>query len=91
MTDKPKVEGGLTVNAYAVFSRALEEGIAQGWQRSFKHTDSPTAEHVKEQIREGVMNAVCEFFDFRKSPLHFWKTIPEQKRHGVKVALRLSS
>jgi hypothetical protein len=58
------VRGRLRVQAYPVFSRALEEGIQIGWNRAHKHTDKPDEQTVQEEIHTAVMNSVCEMFDF---------------------------
>ena len=54
------------VRAFDVFQRAVEEGIAYGWQRAHKHTDTPSEEDVKESIEAGVLNAVGEYFEFEE-------------------------
>ena len=62
--DKAVVTGGMRVRAYEVFRRAVEEGVAYGWHRAHKHTDTPNEEHVKDEIVTRVLNEVCEYFDF---------------------------
>ena len=61
---KSEVAGSMKVNAYVVLCRALEEGIAVGWNRAHKHTASPTEEAIKDSIENEVLNAICEFFKF---------------------------
>lgn len=61
---KIKIANGITVDAYAVLSRAVEEGVRYGWDRSHKHTDTPTPTDIQDQITNAVMNAVCEYFKF---------------------------
>lgn len=57
---------------YLILERAVEEGIAHGWRRGFKHqpTDPPEgcADAVREALREEVLNAICEVFDFEAPP-----------------------
>lgn len=53
---KPKV--------YNLLSLAIEEGIAHGYQRAFKHNDSPQEQEILNTIHIEVMNALCEYFDF---------------------------
>lgn len=61
---KRTVTGGLRVRAYDVLRRAIEEGVEYGWRRAHKHTDTPDAEAIKDQIVTGILNEVCEYFDF---------------------------
>ncbi len=58
------VTGGLRVRAYEVLRRAVEEGIDYGWMRAHKHTDKPDEAAVKDEILQGILNEVCEYFDF---------------------------
>ncbi len=62
--EKASVTGGMRVRAYEVLHRAVEEGVAYGWRRAPKHTDEPPEEQIKDEIVSGIMNAVCEYFDF---------------------------
>jgi hypothetical protein len=64
MRAKRPVRGGMKVRAYPVLCRAVEEGVAYGWQRAHKHIDTPDAETLKEQIVTAVLNEVCQYFDF---------------------------
>jgi hypothetical protein len=54
----------MKVRAYSVLSRAVEEGVEYGWRRAHKHTETPDPETIKDQIMTGVMNEICEYFDF---------------------------
>lgn len=54
----------MRVRTYEVFRRAVEEGVEYGWRRAHKHTDTPAPEHMKEQLINEVLNAVCECFTF---------------------------
>jgi hypothetical protein len=54
----------VSVKVYEVIRRAVEEGVAYGYQRAFKHTDTPSEETIKEQIEHAVMNAVSEVIDY---------------------------
>lgn len=51
-------------NAYAVLERAVEEGLAYGWQRAHKHTDKPSEDTIRCAIAEAVMNAIGEVMMF---------------------------
>lgn len=48
---------------YAVLDRAVEEGVAYGWVRAHKHTDSPTKDELLAHIEQAVMTEICEWFD----------------------------
>jgi predicted Zn-dependent protease with MMP-like domain len=49
---------------YKVLGRAIEDGVAIGYRRAFKHDDNPSEEHVIETIRNEVMNEIAEWFTF---------------------------
>lgn len=53
-----------TIKAYAVIARAVEEGLACGWRRAHKHTDTPDGAHVLEQMEMAVMSALDEVLEF---------------------------
>ena len=61
---KRPVHGGMKVRAYDVLRRAVEEGAAYGWRRAHKHTDTPGENAIVDQIVRGVLNEVCDYFDF---------------------------
>ena len=61
---KEKITGTLRINAYAVLSRAVEEGVAFGYRRAHKHTDKPDEEALAQAIGQAVMDAISEVFDF---------------------------
>lgn len=61
---KATVSGGMRVRAYEVLRRAIEEGVAYGWRRAHKHTDTPGEETIRDEIVTGILNEVCEYFDF---------------------------
>lgn len=55
---------GLVTKAWPVFTRALEDGIRCGLQRSHKHTDNPSDEDIERSIYDAVVSEICEVFDF---------------------------
>ncbi len=59
-----RVRGGMTVRAYEVLRRAIEEGIDYGWRRAHKHTDAPGEAAIKDEVLQGILNEVCEVFAF---------------------------
>jgi hypothetical protein len=64
MRAKRRVRGGMKIRPYPVLCRAVEEGVAYGWQRAHKHVDAPDAETIEEQIVTAVLNEICQYFDF---------------------------
>jgi hypothetical protein len=58
----------MVVRAYPIMCRCIEEGIAYGWARAHKHTDKPHEQAIKDEIADGVINAICEYFDFPEVP-----------------------
>lgn len=54
----------MKVDAYAVLSRAVDEGLQYGWNRAHKHTDKPSKEALLESLEREVMNSICEVFSF---------------------------
>jgi len=53
----------MKVKVYNILDRAIEEGVAYGYNRAYKHTDTPTPEQVMREIETAVMNEICEVFD----------------------------
>jgi len=54
----------LKVNIYNVLEECIKIGIDGGINRSFKHTDDPSHEYIKEQVLHYIMLQVCEKFKF---------------------------
>lgn len=52
------------VNTYKLLSECVNRGIGRGIDRSYKHTDTPSEEYIKEQIEHYVMLEISEYFDF---------------------------
>lgn len=48
------------LDTWAIISRAVEEGVAYGWRRAHKHTDTPTEDAVTAEIEQAVMSALSE-------------------------------
>lgn len=51
--------------SYELLDRCIEDGVAYGWQRAHKHTDTPDAQRVKDEIVNAVMNEICAWFEFK--------------------------
>jgi hypothetical protein len=62
----------MRLNAYAIVSEALEDGLAYGIRRLFKHGDGPLGEDQllerKDTLHMALMNALCEVIDFDPEP-----------------------
>lgn len=64
------VEDGLRVRvrAYDVVRRAVDEGVAYGVRRAFKHSATPPTEAeidaIRQAVEDAVMNELCEVIDF---------------------------
>jgi len=48
----------------SVLELALEQGIARGYRRAFKHNENPAEGAILEHIQEQVMESLYEWFDF---------------------------
>lgn len=64
--DSPKAEVSVPVKVrlYPLLERAVEEGIALGWNRAHKHADTPNEARIKEEIERAIMSELSELFDF---------------------------
>lgn len=49
--------------AYDILDRAVEEGVAYGYMRAYKH-GTPNEHTLKEAVHSAVMSAICEVLDF---------------------------
>jgi hypothetical protein len=54
----PKV--ALKPDVYRVVARAVEEGVAYGYERAHKYDDKPSEETIQDQIEQAVMAALSE-------------------------------
>jgi hypothetical protein len=57
---KVQVKPYIRINAYEIVSRAVEDGVAYGYNRAHKHTDKPTEDSLKAEIENAVMNELSE-------------------------------
>lgn len=70
VTDAPMPEAATKraklppADPYRLMSEAVERGVAYGWRRAHKHTDSPTDDAGADAIREAVMSEIAEAFVF---------------------------
>ena len=56
--------GFMQAKTYVLLERAVEEGVARGWNRAHKHTDKPDEGQLRDGIADAVMAAICEVFSF---------------------------
>jgi len=54
----------MLLNNYAIIERAVEEGIAYGYRRAYKHTETPAHETIKAEVQSAVMGALSEVLRF---------------------------
>lgn len=54
----------MKVKTYVILERAIEEGVARGWNRAHKHVENPTPEHIMAEILQAVMVDICNVFSF---------------------------
>jgi len=54
----------MKVRTRVILEMAIEEGVRRGYRRAFKHTESPSEEHILTTIEECVMSSVYDFFSF---------------------------
>ena len=47
-----------------VLEMAIHDGVTYGYQRAFKHNDSPLENEIMESITRNVMDCIYEWFDF---------------------------
>lgn len=54
----------VTVDTYRVMEECVERGIAYGYRRAFKHTETPDEDAIKEAVQMAIMNELVEWFRF---------------------------
>jgi len=51
----------------AVLEMCIENGIAYGMARAYKHTDEPTDDQIKFVLRDAIMHEIYEWFYFEEN------------------------
>jgi hypothetical protein len=51
----------------AVIEMCIENGIAYGMTRAYKHTDEPTDDQIKFVLRDAIMHEIYEWFYFEET------------------------
>lgn len=54
----------MQVKEYTVLTDCVERGVAYGMNRAYKHSDTPSADYIKQQITDAVLLEICEYFSF---------------------------
>lgn len=54
----------MKVRMYNLISECVEKGAAYGYQRAFKHTDSPSEGYILQAIHDSIMNELAEYLIF---------------------------
>lgn len=49
---------------YKVMEMCVENGVAYGIRRAYKHINNPSQEQIEKEIYQAVMTEICEWFDF---------------------------
>ena len=49
---------------FLVLSQAVDNGVQRGWNRAHKHDGEPPDDTIMDEIRESVINEICEWFIF---------------------------
>jgi hypothetical protein len=56
----------MQVKEYTVLTDCVERGVAFGMSRAYKHSDTPTLDYIKRQIKDAVLLEICEYFNFKE-------------------------
>lgn len=51
---------------FPVLEMCVENGVALGVNRAYKHDDNPTHEAIKEHVMREIENQLYEWFDFEE-------------------------
>jgi hypothetical protein len=54
----------MKAKTHRILEMAIEQGVARGYRRAFKHTDSPLEDAILESIEDCVMGEIYEYFTF---------------------------
>ena len=60
----------MTPKDFKLMVRCVEDGVAYGYSRAHKHTDTPTAEVVRDHIENAVIDEICEWFHFDEADFY---------------------
>ena len=54
----------MKAKTHRILEMAIEQGVARGYRRAFKHIDSPLEDAILESIEDCVMGEIYEYFTF---------------------------
>lgn len=54
----------MKVDEYKVLVMCLENGVQVGWNRAYKHSDTPEPHYIQSCIEEAVLHEIFEYFNF---------------------------
>ena len=54
----------MKANMHKILEHVLDVGIELGWRRAHKHTDTPSAELIKNSIEQAVWDELYEWVVF---------------------------
>ena len=60
----------MTPRIIRVLEVAIENGIAYGTRRAYKHNDAPTEQQLREAIESAIWNEIHEWFVFNNEGLY---------------------
>ena len=58
----------IKLDTYALLERAVEEGVAYGYRRAYKHNDKPDGEAFIREIIRAVMGSLSDIVVFNDDP-----------------------
>jgi len=57
----------MTPKFLPVFEMCIENGVGLGYNRAFKHNDTPTEDTIKEHIYRAIMEEMDQWFNMYES------------------------
>ena len=57
-------KGSMRIKAYPVLVRCIDEGVRYGYNRAFKHCETPGEKEICEAVYQAVLNELCDWFTF---------------------------
>lgn len=64
VSNEINVKCSVKLDAYRIISDAVDVGICSGWNRAHKHTETPSQQHVIDELHKSIMNQLCEILKF---------------------------